>query len=73
MKPGEVWSCGLLGDPSPWYYLVLEADSDGVDLVLLDSAGEPECEPGDQVALSWDDVKHDDGSEGQLSWQLVSG
>lgn len=72
MKPGEVWSCGHVGDPAPWYYLVLDADKDGVDMVLLDSDGEPECEPGDRVELSWDDVK-DYEQAGSLRWKLVSG
>jgi hypothetical protein len=72
VKAGEVWSCGLLGDPSPWYYLVVESDSDGVDLVLLDSDGEPECLPGDRVELSWDDVRREGTTDG-LDWKLVSG
>lgn len=71
MKPGEVWSCGMVGDPSPWYYLVLESDSDGVDLVLLDSDGEPDCEPGDLVAMSWDDVRDDGEGSDRLVWSLV--
>ena len=72
MKAGEVWSCGHVGDPCPWYYLVLEADKDGVDLVLLDSAGEPECLPGDLVELSWEDVKGYESS-GTNRWSMVSG
>ena len=72
MKPGEVWQCGLAGDPRPWYYLVLQTDSEGVDLVLLDSDGEPDCDPGDLVALSWHDVKLDDGVGGKLLWELVA-
>lgn len=72
MKPGEVWSCGHVGDPSPWYYLVLEADDDGVDMVLLDSDGEPECDPGDRVELSWDDIRHDSVGPQRLVWELVA-
>lgn len=72
MKPGEVWSCGMVGDPSPWYYLVLEADAVGVDMVLLDSDGEPDCDAGDRVELSWDDIKDDSrGSPERLVWSLV--
>ena len=72
MKPGEVWSCGHVGDPSPWYYLVLEADDDGVDMVLLDSDGEPECDPGDRVELSWDDIQHDSVGSDRLVWEQVA-
>lgn len=66
MKPGEVWRCreGEL-DPRPWYYLVLESDDDGVDMVLLDSDGEPMCDPGDLVEMSWDDLRSG------LLWELV--
>lgn len=71
MKPGEVWSCRESElDPAPWYYLVLDADSDGVDLVLLDSDGEPDCDPGDRIELSWDDIRRDD-RRSWLVWELV--
>jgi len=72
MLPGEVWSLGLPEDDKPWHYLVTEADDDGVDLVLLDSFGDEECEPGDQIALSWDDVRYDDGQPGRLLWRRVA-
>ncbi len=70
MKPGEVWKLGLPGDPSPWHYLVVEADGDGVDMVLLDAAGEPNVEPGDVVGFSWDDIRGRPGHE-VLLWELV--
>jgi len=47
-------------------YLVLEADADGVDLVLLDSGGEPDADPGDMVELAWEDVRS------YLHWELVA-
>jgi len=72
VKAGEVWSCGHEGDPCPWYYLVLEADGDGVDLALLDSDGEPNCVPGDLVELSWEDIEGD-RRDGTLRWSLVAG
>lgn len=72
MKPGEVWSCGHVGDPSPWYYLVLESDDDGVDMVLLNSDGEPDCDPGDRIELSWDDVRRDADEAGGLVWEHVA-
>lgn len=68
MKPGEVWSCGPLGDPSPWYYLVLESDDDGVDMVLLDADGKPDCEPGDRIELLWDDIQPDSVGLDRLVW-----
>lgn len=71
MKPGEVWSYGHVDDDAPWYYLVLEADDDGVDMVLLDSAGEPDCDPGDLIALSWGDVREAGEAPGRLVWRLV--
>lgn len=71
VKPGEVWKLGEVGDPRPFTYLVVEADAEGVDLVLLDSCDEPDCDPGDRVSLSWEDIKHDDGQPGRLVWEMV--
>lgn len=73
MRPGEVWSLGEVGDPSSFLYLVLEADCHGVDLVLIDSSDEPNCEPGDRISLSWDDLRHDDGRYNRPIWNRVSG
>jgi hypothetical protein len=73
LKPGEVWSCGLQGDTEPWLYVVIASDDDGVDLILLDSFDEPECDPGDEVSLSWDDIERNSGGRSSLSWRLVSG
>jgi hypothetical protein len=74
VKPGEVWRVGLPSDERPWFYLVTEADDDGVDLVLLDAAGEPDVDPGDQIALSWDDVEAatDRDTGGELVWERVA-
>jgi len=67
VKPGEVWSCRENKfDSRPWYYLVLEADEDGVDLVLLDSDGEPMCDPGDLVHMGWCNVRSG------LLWEAVT-
>jgi hypothetical protein len=64
----------MRGYLSPWYYLVVEADSDGVDLILIDSGGEHSlCMPGDHITMSWDDVRFDNNNEGRRWWELVSG
>ncbi len=73
MKPGEVWSCGLVGDTEPWLYVVVDADPEGVDLILLDSFEEPGCDPGDRVSLSWEDVRCDMApGRRPLEWKLIT-
>lgn len=73
VKPGEVWSCRATDfDSRPWYYLVLETDGDGVDLVLLDSDADAVCVPGDQIGLSWADVRADIRRSDRLLWELVA-
>lgn len=68
MKPGEVWSCREnKSDSRPWYYLVLGANADGVDMVLLDSDDDPDCVVGDIIEMSPDDV-----SKSFLLWELVA-